>query len=317
MLRGFGGRAASVTAQHFVLCMGGIETNRLLLQKLPGGRAPWQENGQLGRYYHDHITLHGIPTSFAASMSPQPRFDFKKHEGAWLHPKLRVNAHTQAANGMLNIAGVISPFRRAPRGPDAAYRTVKRLVRNGEWPDLMEGLRTLPQLPAIATSQLKARLGLANRPWRKAMLSLYCEQAPLSDSRITLAETRDRFGLSSAKLAWVISDHELDTIRTFTRLAMARLSAAGVAEIVPPHGFFEDDALIRSGCEDSYHHLGGCRISLRPQDGIVDPSLRMHGVANGFVCSTAVFPCSGFANPTHTLLALTLRLSCHLHENVL
>jgi choline dehydrogenase-like flavoprotein len=317
MLSGFGGRTASVTARHFVLCMGGIETIRLLLQPQSGGPAPWQANGKLGQHYQDHITFHGIPISLPASPPPQERFGHTKQNGIWLHPKLRPTAATQAANRMLNIAGVISPFRHNTRAPDDAYRTVKRLVRNGEWPDLLQGLRSLPQLPAIAGDRLRLRLGMPERAWRKTMLSLYCEQAPQSESRITLAETRDRFGLFHARLAWVISKHEIYTIRAFTRLAMTRLGAAGIAVIAPPPSFFEDDGLIRSGCEDSYHHMGGCRMSASAQEGIVDPSLRLHGIANGFICSTAVFPCSGFANPTHTLLALTFRLTRHLDQCVL
>jgi choline dehydrogenase-like flavoprotein len=31
-----------------------------------------------------------------------------------------------------------------------------------------------------------------------------------------------------------------------------------------------------------------------------------------YACSTAVFPSSGFSNPTHTLIALAFRLAEHL-----
>jgi len=47
-------------------------------------------------------------------------------------------------------------------------------------------------------------------------------------------------------------------------------------------------------------------------EGVVDPNLRLFGTRNAYVCSTSVFPASGFANPTHTLLALAVRLACHL-----
>ena len=49
-----------------------------------------------------------------------------------------------------------------------------------------------------------------------------------------------------------------------------------------------------------------------PQQGVVDTDLRVHGTANCYVCSTAVYPSSGFSNPTHTLLALAMRLAEHL-----
>ncbi len=53
-------------------------------------------------------------------------------------------------------------------------------------------------------------------------------------------------------------------------------------------------------------------MSTSPATGIVDPNLRLYGIDNVYICSSAVFPASGFSNPTHTLLALAVRLSEHL-----
>ena len=58
--------------------------------------------------------------------------------------------------------------------------------------------------------------------------------------------------------------------------------------------------------------MGGMRMSTSDSTGVVDTNLRLHGLANTYICSSAVFPCSGFSNPTHTLLALAIRLSDHL-----
>jgi choline dehydrogenase-like flavoprotein len=44
----------------------------------------------------------------------------------------------------------------------------------------------------------------------------------------------------------------------------------------------------------------------------VDPNLRVFGSRNLYVCSSSVFPTSGFANPTHTIVALAFRLAEHL-----
>jgi choline dehydrogenase-like flavoprotein len=57
------------------------------------------------------------------------------------------------------------------------------------------------------------------------------------------------------------------------------------------------------------HHMGALRMSVRPEDGLVDRALRMHAVDNLFVSSCAVFPTSGYANPTLTIVALALRLA--------
>jgi len=60
------------------------------------------------------------------------------------------------------------------------------------------------------------------------------------------------------------------------------------------------------------HASSTCRMSLSEQDGVVDQNLKVHGVDNIWVCSNAVFPSVGTANPTLTLVALALRLSEHL-----
>ena len=65
-------------------------------------------------------------------------------------------------------------------------------------------------------------------------------------------------------------------------------------------------------CDDSNHHMGGMRMGREAMSSVVDTMLRLHGTSNCYVCSGAVFPCSGFSNPTHTVLALAVRLADHL-----
>ena len=64
--------------------------------------------------------------------------------------------------------------------------------------------------------------------------------------------------------------------------------------------------------KDTYHLMGGTRMSKSPADGVVDAQLRVHGVDNLFVASCSVFPTGGSSNPTLTLMQLTLRLAQRL-----
>jgi choline dehydrogenase-like flavoprotein len=61
-----------------------------------------------------------------------------------------------------------------------------------------------------------------------------------------------------------------------------------------------------------YHASGTCRMGATPEEGVVDGDLRVHGVENLYVCSTAVFPSVGAVNPTLTLVALAFRLADRL-----
>jgi choline dehydrogenase-like flavoprotein len=57
-------------------------------------------------------------------------------------------------------------------------------------------------------------------------------------------------------------------------------------------------------------------MSLDPSQGVVDSESRVHGIANLYVAGGSVFPTAGSANPTLTIVALTLRLAAHLKERL-
>jgi choline dehydrogenase-like flavoprotein len=64
--------------------------------------------------------------------------------------------------------------------------------------------------------------------------------------------------------------------------------------------------------QSSWHHCGTTRMHADPNKGVVDANCRVHGLANLFVAGSSVFPTNGSANPTLTLVALSVRLAGHL-----
>jgi choline dehydrogenase-like flavoprotein len=63
---------------------------------------------------------------------------------------------------------------------------------------------------------------------------------------------------------------------------------------------------------DAYHYLGTTRMGTDPESSVVNPDLRVHSVDNLYVAGGSVFPTSGCANPTMTIVALSIRLAEHL-----
>ena len=49
-----------------------------------------------------------------------------------------------------------------------------------------------------------------------------------------------------------------------------------------------------------------------PTRGVVDRDCRVHGFDNLYVAGSAVYPTTGYVNPTLTVVALALRLADHL-----
>lgn len=61
-----------------------------------------------------------------------------------------------------------------------------------------------------------------------------------------------------------------------------------------------------------FHPSGGCRMAADEAAGVVDADCRVFGLDNLYVSGAAVFSAAGSANPTATVVALTLRLADHL-----
>ena len=64
---------------------------------------------------------------------------------------------------------------------------------------------------------------------------------------------------------------------------------------------------------DVCHHMGGCKMSALPEEGVVNKNLQVWGIDNLYICSCAIFPTSSHSNPTLTMLALASRLAHHLN----
>ncbi len=63
------------------------------------------------------------------------------------------------------------------------------------------------------------------------------------------------------------------------------------------------------------HLMGTTRMSRRPEDGVVDGNLKVHGMKNLYIAGASVFCTGGGVNPTLTLTALALRLADYLREH--
>jgi choline dehydrogenase-like flavoprotein len=62
----------------------------------------------------------------------------------------------------------------------------------------------------------------------------------------------------------------------------------------------------------AFHPLGTARAAARPQDGVVDGDLQVHGVERLHVCDGSAVPTALGVNPQLTIMALATRLGAHL-----
>jgi choline dehydrogenase-like flavoprotein len=135
------------------------------------------------------------------------------------------------------------------------------------------------------------------------------EQSPDPRSRIVLRTERDEFGVPLADLVWHLDDRDKASMARTQELVRQTLDRHGhqVLGSQPKRG---SRAPVTLGGGD--HHMGTTRMHESPKEGVVDPDGRVHGLANLFVAGSSVFPTVGYANPTLTIVALSLRLADHL-----
>jgi choline dehydrogenase-like flavoprotein len=136
------------------------------------------------------------------------------------------------------------------------------------------------------------------------------QQTPNPESRVTLADAVDALGMPRARLDWRLSEQDLRTIERGHELLGQELGRAGLGRL-----FFPGAESGRAWVRDVFggnHHMGTTRMHPEPRRGVVDASCRVHSLSNLYVAGSSVFPTSGYANPTLTIVALALRLADHV-----
>ncbi len=305
------GRAGRVRARATVLCGGGIENPRLLLASGIG-------NDRVGRFFQDHPsgTTGHLQTSRPHAL--QRQFRKLRRGGVTYWPKLALTEAAQRREQTLNANAIMlydyaerSPLTRAKaaleaartRQPAAIAREASRLLRH------------MPELAIRAAHTVATGKAPVFAP-SAVMLKAHVEQAPDPDNRVTLSAERDRFGLPRPRLAWRVREPELRTLRAVTAAAGAELSRLRFGDVTEAAWLSAGEAAVRAALEDTYHHAGTTRMARDESEGVTDPHCRVFGTANLFVAGGSVFPTSGYANPTLTIVALALRLGDRLAEEL-
>ena len=133
---------------------------------------------------------------------------------------------------------------------------------------------------------------------RWATVAAEIEHQPNPDSRVELdAEQTDMFGDPVPRMAWRLSDIDRSTHARGHQALSALFDAAGATDVRETVNFAR-----------AHHHMGTCRMSRDPGDGVVDENCRVHGTNNLFVAGSSVFPTGGARQPTLTIAALATRV---------
>ena len=139
------------------------------------------------------------------------------------------------------------------------------------------------------------------------------EQEPIISNKIVLTDEKDEFGNNRAMLIYKKSDLVRKTARVMFEKIGEFLIEKNFGRLIGEEFLFEDN--IKYVSESGWHHMGGTRMGNDEKTSVVDQNLKIHGSKNIYVIGSSVFPTGGHANPTFTIIQLTLRLKKHFSKN--
>lgn len=279
------GKRHTATAARYVLAVGGIENVRLLLASDNLG------NGEdlVGRFFQGHVTYSNDGDSqtegTAVAIARAAPLDLYA-------PAKRMASHCVIGSGL-------PAQKRMKTGNFTA--TLFRANFSGSSEAV--GADTL------TIGKAGARIGKGQDEPQLLGYFAMTEHFPNPDSRVTLdPDSKDALGMPRVRLTWVYGHKDFDDLeRSVAGLADA-LGASGEGRMcwsIPRNTLLGLSSASR-------HHMGTTRMHADPKKGVVNADLRLHEAKNLYVAGSSVFPTSGIANPTLTILALVMRLADHL-----
>ena len=302
-VRTLSGPSHWVKAKYYVLATGGLENPRMLLlsnKTISAGLG--NQHDQVGRFFMEHPHLGGCGEIVVADLNRVPKM-FRE----------RVQVNGNSANVAFNptesflrerrllnatfMVGVAGKYPADTSSGTMTEQAAKHL-------DMLRAARPfltdeILQTNAQGTELVGVWLGIG----------CACEQIPNPASRVSLAQERDNLGLQKIKLDWRLTQQDWNSLVEHTHSLALEFGAMEIGRMLMK---LEDTGTWPDPVSGGNHHIGTTRMHDDPKQGVVDRHCRVHGVDNLYVSGSSVFPTSGAANPTLTLLALTLRLADHL-----
>lgn len=304
-VKNLAGKEHTVRARHFVLACSAIQNARLLLssnKQAPNGLG--NNHDVVGRFFMEHLEVASgdlFLTSPAALRLYLWQFFTTK-----MRTELAITAEKQEEYKILNGTASLWAKERDEETPafidtfpDSAQATVK------EWEEREQQFKAGET--EIAVPALYKQFSLFTR----------MEQSPNPKSRITLDRERDALGVPRVVLDWKLLPAEKRSIHKLYQLIGQQIGMAGIGR-VRVQDWLQDvnDTNFPDTLGGGWHHMGTTRMHDDPKQGGVDANCKVHGIDNLFMAGSSCFTTGGTANPTLSLVALSLRLSDHLKEKI-
>jgi choline dehydrogenase-like flavoprotein len=331
LVRMFDGKEVYFKAKHFIIAANALQTPRLLLNSKrhhPQGIGNQHDN--VGRYFMDH---HLIPSGNfimhdRKTMNKMGFYDMQGIDGCSVLGRINLSPTTMKKEGLRNFSAMLFPMPWNSHDLEAmnSFNHLKVQLRWhwDRWPKdfgfhLMNIFRGRNRLFRALYENVRYGVpfyvGLGRGGWsriannekkydRLELLALV-EVTPNPNNRVTAIEEKDALGCPKTKVHYVCSEDDIASVKRAQQIMGEALTASGLGYYEPP----KVPADVMKTLTGTHHMMGTTRMSEDPRHGVVDRDCCVHGVQNLFIAGSATFVTGGYANPTLTNLALSIRIA--------
>jgi choline dehydrogenase-like flavoprotein len=314
------GHRFSIQARLFVLAAGGIENARLLLASGPAAHGLGNDRDLVGRFFMTHVQYHGGEIMLSNG-TYQPGFDtgsdgterviggIPRKFIPWIGISEQAMREHRLPNFRLRQTYALSPIH------EAVYAAERIGTASDDWQGVKQDLQTiLHDIERSPQFEEHPAFEHRNHPADLVLLRCQSEQLPNPNSRVRLAAERDALGMRKLIIDWQLTADDKQKAAATINLLGAEIGRCGLGRV--RSWLTGDDLTWPGGMFGDQHHTGTTRMHRSPTMGVVDANCAVHGIPNLYVAGSSVFPTSGAANPTLTIIALALRLADHIKERL-
>lgn len=288
----------SVDARKVIICCGGIESPRILLELADNHQELEFLKIKIGQL-SDHLSVE------IAEIEPKARSKIALEFGprfrkGWMLSKRIINTDNECAQ-VRSFAHFV--FENPGRGFSVAKEVLAALqarrMPSIRFSDLVLGTADLILL--AVNRYIFSRLYINTK--NKVKLQLDIEQE--TGGKLSLSDEVDALGRKKLSIDWSVSQSDL---RKFDAVAKEYTSI-----LSGDFDFELNREALRPNLGDkpygAYHPVGACPMGEDDSDPL-DLNCKVRGVDNLWVVSTAALPSAGSANPTFTMLCIAENLIC-------
>lgn len=316
-----------LSAKVFIVATGGLENARLLLasnRQQPEGLG--NQNDLVGRFFMDRPILSCTLVPYSHKLFEQTAlYDIYRTKGVPVMARIHLTEELMRREHLLNNGAQLFPRPlESQREATVALRSLVSSIRDRKpLQNAFDRLRVvlrgsdyiiaagfwaaIRQLPALR------RGDWSYLPYEKGRFSRFeifyqIEQTPAPNNRVMLSSKLDRLGQNQVEIHWRLNEIDIQNAIRVQEIWAEEFDKAGLGKLQfarkREDWKFEKLAM--------HHHMGTTRMHNDPKQGVVDANCKVHGMTNLFVAGSSVFPTAGYANPTLTIVALSLRLADHI-----